>query len=254
MIKECKNRHNQKIVFELSGDLSSDNLVFIVHGLGGSKDQKHIQTISKAFVEAGFKAVAVDTTTGFGDSEGDTINVSATSYLQDLEDVVSFARTQDWFREPFVVAGHSLGGIATLLYANNHPEQVKGIFPMSTVVSGKLWRSGKSEAKFDEWEAQGYFLKVSKSMPGRSGKIGYGLARDLDKIDSLEFAPDIKCPALLIVGSEDPGTTPAMHEMLFAKLGGPKELHLIDKMGHDPTLQTELDELTQLIVSWAKKL
>ena len=50
-------------------------------------------------------------------------------------------RNAKWYGEPFVLVGHSLGGISTALFAENYPDKVKALAPISTVVSGIEHRS-----------------------------------------------------------------------------------------------------------------
>ena len=53
-------------------------------------------------------------------------------------DVIAWAKTQSWYKESFILAGHSLGGYAVAQYAENYPKEVKAVFPYAGVVSGEL--------------------------------------------------------------------------------------------------------------------
>lgn len=249
-----KNRNGLKITVRVDGDLSSDKLVFITHGLSGSKDQPHIEGMRNAFKDAGYSVVSFDTTNSFGESEGDSINATVSSYISDLEDVVAWSEKQTWYKEPFVLAGHSLGGISSLVFTSRYPDKVKALFPMSTVVSGKLWLETWDKEELKIWKNEGYFLKESKSMPGKRGRIGYGLAEDMLNYDALEIASGIKCAVLLVVGADDSGTTPKMHQLLFEKLGGKKELHIIKGMEHTPKNDEEINEMKKLVKQWLAKI
>lgn len=251
---QIKNRLGLKIVIEVEGDLKSNKLVFVTHGLSGSRDQPHIIGMREVFADEGYTVVSFDTTYSFGESEGDSVNATASSYILDLEDVIAWAEQQDWYKEPFIVAGHSLGGISSLVYASKQPNKVRAIFPMSTVVSGKLWHGVHDPEYLKSWKEKGYYFKESQSVPGRSGKVGYGLAEDMLNYDALEFAPNIKCPVLLLVGAEDAGTTPKMHQMLHDTLGGTKELHIIEGMEHTPRNQEEIDKMKKVIKDWLSSL
>lgn len=249
-----KNRNSLKLAIEVEGSPESKKLVLVTHGLSGSKDQPHIIGMRQAFTESGYMVVSFDTAYSFGESEGDSINATASSYISDLEDVIAWAKHQEWYKEPFVLAGHSLGGITSLVYASRFPHKVSALFPMSTVVSGKLWRENQDPEHMRAWQEKGYFFKESSSMPGRSGKIGYGMAVDIVQHDALEFASEISCPTLLLVGAEDDGTTPEMHRLLYDKLVGPKELHIIDGMKHTPKSQEEIVIMKRVIKDWLGRL
>ncbi|MBI1754834.1 alpha/beta fold hydrolase, partial [Candidatus Azambacteria bacterium] len=113
-------------------------LAFVMHGLGGFKEQKHIAAIAETFIEKSFTVVRFDAADTLGESGGKYEDATVTNYYQDLEDVIAWARTQLWYREPFALAGHSLGGMCVGLYAQKHPERVLAVAPVSPVVSGAL--------------------------------------------------------------------------------------------------------------------
>ena len=133
-----KNRKNQNIVLILEKAKDKKGLAFVMHGLGGFKEQPHIETFAKAFSDASYTVVRFDTTNTYGESDGDYADATTTNYYEDLEDVISWAKTQPWYQEPFCLSGHSLGGISTALYAEKYPEKLKALAPISTVVSGEL--------------------------------------------------------------------------------------------------------------------
>lgn len=133
-----KNRGGQKVCIVVEGPESPDKLVFVMHGLGGNKEQGHIRAMIEAFIETGYTVVSFDTTNTFGESDGKYEDATITNYYADLEDVIEWASQQSWYVEPFVICGHSLGGISTALFAENYPEKIKALAPISTVVSGKI--------------------------------------------------------------------------------------------------------------------
>src|SRR3989344_9092482 len=106
-----KNRDNKKIAVIIDRPENPKGLVFIMHGLGGFKEQKHILAFREAFRENDFTIVRFDVRNSIGESEGSCEYADITSYYQDLEDVIIWSENQVWYREPFYLAGHSLGGI-----------------------------------------------------------------------------------------------------------------------------------------------
>ena len=66
-----KNRKEQDISVILEEVKNSKGLVFVMHGLGGFKEQAHIETFAGAFKEKGYTVVRFDKTNTFGESDGD---------------------------------------------------------------------------------------------------------------------------------------------------------------------------------------
>lgn len=118
--------------------LASQGLAFVMHGLGGFKEQPHIRVMAEAFKQKGLTVVTFDTTNSIGESDGKYEDATTTNYYEDLEDVIVWASRQPWYKKPFYLAGHSLGGICTALFSEKYPDKVKALAPISTVVSGKL--------------------------------------------------------------------------------------------------------------------
>src|SRR3989338_8136261 len=161
-----KNRKGQNVSVLPELSENPKGLAFVMHGLSGFKEQDHIKIFADAFLGRGFSVVRFDTTNTFGESDGSYEDATTTNYYEDLEDVISWAKTQKWFQEPFALAGHSLGGICTALYAENHPEEILGLSPMSTVVSRKLSMEAAGKDAMDQWKKHGWKVEESKSRPG----------------------------------------------------------------------------------------
>lgn len=153
---EIRNRKGQKVVVLLEKNENPKGLAFVMHGLSGSKDQPHIAVFAQAFKNKAFTVVRFDTTNTYGESDGKYEDATTTNYYEDLEDVIAWAKTQDWYQEPFWLVGHSLGGISIILYAEKHPGEVKGLAPISTVVSGKLSAEARGPEKMKQWQEKGF--------------------------------------------------------------------------------------------------
>jgi alpha-beta hydrolase superfamily lysophospholipase len=49
---------------------------------------------------------------------------SFTGYYNDLEDVVSWAANQDFYKERFFIVGHSMGTMLVMKYNNENSEKI----------------------------------------------------------------------------------------------------------------------------------
>ncbi|MEK7170411.1 MAG: alpha/beta fold hydrolase [Patescibacteria group bacterium] len=248
------NRNGQKLSVIVEGEEKNEHLAFVMHGLGGWKDQPHIKTFTDAFVAKGFTVVRFDTTNSYGESDGKYEDATTTNYYEDLEDVIAWAKGQPWYTEPFWLAGHSLGGICTALFAEKYPEKVAGLAPISTVVSGKLSAdTPKYKTALASWEQTGWLEYPSETVAGRMKRLKWSHMADRLKYDLLPDAKKLTMPVLLIVGELDDGTPSEHQKLFFDVLPGPKELHIIKGAKHTFVEPQHLEEIKGLFDKWIKK-
>ena len=246
-----KNRRNQNLSVLLEQSDQQKGLVFIMHGLGGFKEQKHLQAMAEAFLENNYTVVRFDTTNTLGESGGDYVDATTTNYFADLDDVITWAKTQLWYSEPFVLVGHSLGALCTALYAEIHSERVKALAPISTVVSGQLSAQIKTASgELDEWKRTGWRITKSESKPGAIKRLKWSHMEDRMKYDLLPNVSKLTMPVLLIVGEFDDTTPPEHQEILYTRLPGIKEMHVIKGAPHTFKAEGELQEINQIFLSW----
>lgn len=247
--ESIQNRKGQNIVLIIEEAGNQKGLVFVMHGLSGFKEQPHVQTIAEAFQEKGYTVIRFDTTNTLGESDGDFKNATVTNYYEDLEDVISWAKSQKWYQEPFCLAGHSLGGMCTSLFAEKYPEKVKGLAPISTTISGKLSLEARPE-KIREWKRTGYLIEESMSKPGVIKKLPWSHMEDRLKYDILNEAEKLTMPILLITGEKDESAPPEYQKILYDKLPGKKELHIIKGAPHTFREESQLKEIKEIFLNW----
>lgn len=248
-----KNRKDQKVVVVIEENQNPKGLAFVMHGLSGSKDQPHIAKFAEAFKNKGFTVVRFDTTNTYGESDGKYEDATTTNYYEDLEDVIAWAKKQNWYKDPFWLAGHSLGGISTILYAEKNPHEVKALAPISTVVSGQLSAKQRGSEKMKQWEENGFEEEKSGSIPGLIKRTPWSHMQDRLKYDVLPDANKLTMPVLLIVGEKDESTPQAHQQLLFDNLPGQKELHVIKGAPHTFRTPEELEEIKAIFEKWIDK-
>ena len=254
-----KNRHGLKLVIQVDAPDNPKKLVFIAHGQGGFIEQVHIQAFADVFLENNFRVVRFDATNSIGESGGDMQDVTTTNYLEDLEDTIDWAKQQDWYQEPFALCGHSMGGMTTAFYASSHPEKVKLLAPLSTVLNHDLNMATRDPEFVKRWQKDGYFDSPSASKPGVIKRIGWGYVEDLEKYDLLKVANKLNMPVLLIVGKNDHGTPYEQQKMLFDAISHKnKKLFLIKDADHNyrgsGNYDEKLNEVKNTLSTWLRDI
>lgn len=253
MTKETiKNRYGKKVVVLIEEQNNSKGLVFIIHGLSGYKEQPHIQAMADAFKNNNYTTLRFDTTNTFGESDGNPEDATVTNYYEDLEDVINWSKSQEWYQEPFILAGHSLGSMCILLFAENYPTKVLALAPISVAISGKLSLETKEKEGLEEWKRKG--IKVWKSHSGKIKRLKWSHMEDRMKYDVLKKVKKLKFPILLIVGENDDSTPVSHQRILYDALSCDKELHIIKGAEHTFRAENELEELKELFDKWIKKV
>ncbi|HET9721596.1 MAG TPA: alpha/beta fold hydrolase [Candidatus Saccharimonadales bacterium] len=256
-----KNRQGLKLVIQVDTPNNPQKLVFIMHGLGGFMRQMHIEGYAEIFLKNDFRVVRFDATNSIGDSEGDMMNVSYDNYVADLEDVISWARQQSWFKEPFSLCGHSMGAQTTTWYAENHPAQIKYLAPFAPPVNYELWSSTFEPGQFEAWKEKGYREERSRSKPGVIGRTGWGFTESIKKYDLLPAADKLTMPVLFMAGESDKPCPIKNQEILFEKIPSQNK-KFVKITGAEHSLRNnqtqeygrELQEAKTALDDWLKSL
>lgn len=249
-----KNRKGENISVLVERSENQKGLAFVMHGLGGFKEQNHIATFANAFKEKGFTVVRFDTTNTLGESGGKYEDATITNYYEDLEDVIKWAQEQEWYQESFALSGHSLGGICTILYAEKYPKKVLALAPISSVISGQMTLDAEPKEMVAEWDKTGWKISPSESKPGVMKKLNWRqFVDDSLKYNILENTDKLTMPVLLITGSEDHGTPYKHQKKLYDKLSGPKEIHEINEAPHTFRTTEHLAEIRNIFLKWIDK-
>ena len=122
-------------------------------------------------------------------------------FYQDLEDAILWAKRQNFYVEPFALAGQSLGAEAIVLYASQNIEKVELVVPCAFP-----WLDGKIEVQNNKRTKdileKGFYDQVSRST-GRILRIRKNYLDDLEKYYLTDHVKNIKAETHLIVGLKD---------------------------------------------------
>ncbi|MFW9849217.1 MAG: alpha/beta fold hydrolase [Candidatus Thorarchaeota archaeon] len=240
--------------FEEFGDPDDGTLVF-VHGAGGSSAT---WTMQLRRLSDSFHIVAIDLN-GHGKSPDRSESAVTESYIKDIHSVVTK------FELP-VLAGHSMGGALTQIYALEYPEMLKGVILVST---GSRLKVLPSIFELVENDFESYIESVRTFMfdESASEKLISGsqdeirkcppkiISRDFqecNRFDIMETVEKIKIPTLIIVGENDMMTPVKYSQYMHDRIEG-SEMHIIPRAGHSVMLE-QYEEFNQIIYDWVSTL
>ncbi len=242
------------INYEEMGDPASRTIVF-VHGAGGSSATWFMQLRG---LSSDYHVVAVDLN-GHGKTPDRKEEDLLHSYLHDVHEVVTK------FDKPFL-AGHSMGGALTQLYALNHPEYLRGIILVGT---GARLRVTPVVFNLLENDFEGYVEAVGNFMfhedtseevieasrhevrkcPAQIIHRDFALC---DKFDIMDRVSEIKTPTLVLVGDADVMTPVKYASYLKDKIED-SVMHVIEGAGHAVMLE-KFGVFNELVANWVQDI
>ncbi|MHA2046813.1 MAG: alpha/beta fold hydrolase [Candidatus Thorarchaeota archaeon] len=245
---------SMSVNYEEMGGSEKQTIIFI-HGAGGSSATWFMQLRG---LSNDFHIVAIELN-GHGKSPDRGDEDILHSYLHDIHEIVSK------FDKP-ILAGHSMGGALTQLYALNHPENLSGI-----ILVGTGARLRVSPVVFDllDNDFEGYIKALGHFMfhEGTSEEMieaskhevrkcpALIIRRDYefcDKFDIMEKVSQIKLPTLILVGEDDFMTPVKYSNFLHDKIEG-SVIHVIKTAGHSVMLE-QSSLFNGLVADWVNGL
>ncbi len=248
------NRHGVKMNVWVDGQVDAGvPVAFILHGFSGNAKQPHVQSMARAFRANGYVTVCIDATNSFNTSGGELEKANWTTHEHDLADAITWARTQDWFREPFAVAGQSMGGGAVLSYAAANADKVKMVVPIASLVSGALYIKAMEQNEpvhLKNWRDNGYYTIMFNNKAHK--RLWDNTHDDYARHDMVRDAHKLTMPVLLVAGEIDTITPPwAMKALYDAIPGTKKEFHTISGAHH--CFEQRETQLCDVITAWVRK-
>lgn len=250
-----KNRHGLNVSVLVELPRNPRGLAFIMHAFTSAKHRPTASAQAQTTLKNNLITVRFDTTHSTGESDGSPELATITSFLEDLTDVITWAKNQEWYQEPFILSGSSLGGIAILEYAHLHPHKVKAVAPVAPVISGELSIEAYKAFRHDklkQWQDTGFVeVETNKSMI----QVPWSHMEDRMNYNALSYAADIMIPVFLLVGEKDTSCPPTHQQKLYDALGTRnKELHIVEDIPHQWHSEDALNSLQNLFDKWLKKI
>ena len=108
-------------------------LTIVIHGLTGHMEEEHIKAVAETFRECGIGTLRVEMY-GHGKSEGDFGQHTLFKWINNALDVVDYAKSLDFVSDLYI-AGHSQGGLLTMIIAGLRNNDFKAVIPLSPATS-----------------------------------------------------------------------------------------------------------------------
>lgn len=164
---------------------------------------------------------------------------------------------------PFAVAGFSLGGYVALELCRQAPQRVSGLALIDTSAQADSAEARQNRQRVIDGLVSGgsSFAEAIASFPAKLfhpahaddpglRRLLEGMARSvgeagfvrqqksaMDRQDRRDVLATMRCPALVLCGSEDKVTPPERSQEMAALLAGDVELVLVPDAGHMTTLE-----------------
>ena len=252
-----QNRKGQNIVSILAkpeGEIKGTCV--LEHGWSGKKEQDHMVAIQEAFTDNGWQVFNFDATNSLNESDGDIYDSRQGLHYEDMEDVCKWVQQQDWFVGPLATSGHSMGGHAAARYAQDHPEEVELIAPISPVVSGPLIAASEERHRpghIATWKEKGVLESESRTSPGQIKRAPYAIHEERLNHDLLPNADKLTMPVFLLTGTDDGSCPPDHVQQLFDTIPhNNKVFEIIEGAPHTYRIEADLQEVKERLSKWLK--
>lgn len=207
--------------------------IITAHGITVDKDEdgifihtaERLKTLGTAVFRFDFR--------GHGESEGDSINLTISGEVSDLDHAIKFIK-QLGYREIGLLAASFGGGVAVLYLAQN-PSIAKTLVLWDPVLNYQTtflkpylpWLKDIRNQIFKDLETKGWAELGSSRF-----KLGKGIFDEMKKTKPYEKLNRIVCPTLIIHGDQD-DKVPYEGSVKYVKLiKGPAELKTIKGSKH----------------------
>ena len=181
------------ILEELS---KNDHIVILIHGSASDKNKTSSREMAEELTRRKINSFRIDLN-GCGESEGDIYNQTLSGTINDTESAIQFMKDKGY--KKIDLFGASAGGIPVIAAALKQDINKIGLkCPVMDFPSQRLRKRGKEY--MDKWKKKGEATQVYY---GKEIKVSYNFIVDAQNHIMFDKLKDIKCPVLIIHGTED---------------------------------------------------
>ena len=220
-------------------------LLILEHGYTGHMEERHIRAIAQAVTENGFGCLRIELY-GHGQSDGKFRDHTIMKWVDEMLTVIDYAADLD-FVDGLYLAGHSQGGLTTILVGGLKHDVLKAILPLAPAIvikdaacAGNLFGAPMDPRKIPD----------EVLMPGDRvlGSNYFRVAQTLP-VDEAIKAYD---GPVLIVHADTDEAVPVSYAIDAAKKYANAELVIVE--GDTHCYDNKLPEVTDAVVRFLKRV
>jgi pimeloyl-ACP methyl ester carboxylesterase len=221
----------------------------ILHSTSGTLETGVQNILAEVCRAQGLTVVRFDARHGLNEDGARFIDFTVSTYREDLEDVLAWARTQPWWTGGLTLVGHSSGALVASLYATEHPGDVRELVLLTPTTSGQAYLDAFEMADpsgLDTWREQ-RLRTVRHPLSGECFSLSYGFVEDLLRYDIMSRATTLTMPTLVLSGESDVTTPHEVCAELVRAIGQSATLLSVPGMRHTPEHHDELRNLADAL-------
>ena len=217
----------------------TDKIIIFVHGFTSHKDRPRYTKGAEEFTKKGYAVFRFDFG-ACGESEGNKITIK--NQVEELNSAIDLMKKKGF--KDIALYGHSLGGLDAILC---NQEDIKTMILLSPVTTNKDPGLLKQKNYKEEHEKTG---KVVFKREGREYLLPKEYFEERNKIKQDKILSKIKCPVLIIHGTEDQSIPLKHSENAMKYLPKGSKLEIIKGGNHN--LYEQYDEIIKMSIKWLR--
>lgn len=223
-------------------------LVIICHGFSGNCRTPFMNDLSESMVAQGMATLRFDFN-GHGRSDGEFKDMTVLNEIEDLKDVIAWARQQPWVRDISLV-GHSQGGVVVSMVSGELGDRIvkaEVLLAAAAVLRDDALRGNTMGAVYNPWDFKGDYIELPHSPEAGALLLGKNYVETALRLPIYETAANYDGPALIVQGTHDQIVPYTYAERYNEKIRG-SELKLIPDENH--VFTNTQKETSVLVADW----
>lgn len=220
-------------------------VVIFAHGLLANKNQPQIRETARLVAMQGYTTVRFSATNNIGRSSGSPLHFTVGGYVMDCSAVIEYA-LRVTKQSDYYFVGYSIGAMVGYIIAATD-RRMKGM-----VLQGPVYDlAGQMERypKFKLYKKIGWMLKRSRTLK-KDFKLGFEFYREGVQYDVDAYLVKVKCPTLVIYGSQEKRFYKKRFQQLYKKISARKELVMLPKIKHVMRSKKHIAQFSDEIIQW----